>query len=195
MKVSAKVVGFSELEKSLREIRAEMGGAEGNIVASALRKAAKDTVLEAQKREVQQHTKTGRLLRSLKIVKHPNPRRWSELYGVGVHNMGKRPAKGGPDDGDLPWYASVVEYGGWNKSGPLKGFMRRSVEHNRKAFIDLFKRELAIKIGRVAKKIGNKNAQAVAAAAKRATSKTIVSRGTIGTTPYKVTINLPGGGG
>ena len=113
------------------------------------------------------HTKTGRLFRNLSIRKHPNPKHWSEVYGIGVHKTGKRPRKGEPDSGDLPWYASIVEYGGRGKSGPLKGFMRQSLEQNQTSLVAKFKTSAGQKIERAAKKIGNKNLQAVGAKARR----------------------------
>ena len=45
IKTSVKVTGLSDLEKAIKELRAEMGGKEGNIIASSLRAAGKDTVL------------------------------------------------------------------------------------------------------------------------------------------------------
>lgn len=152
---------MNELEKALRELRDEMGGKEGNIVASALRKAGKDTVLASMKSKAAQHVETGKLLESLSIRKHPNPRKWSELYGVGVHKMGKRPKRG--EQAQTPWYAKVVEYGGHGKSGPLKGFMRSSLEENQERMVNQFKRDAGAKIERAAKKIGNKNLAAVGA--------------------------------
>lgn len=190
-------VGLPELEKALRELRAEMKGAEGNIVASALRAAGKDTVLKTMKEKAARHKKTGRLYDNLTIRKHPNPKHVSELYGVGVHRTGERPLKGEEDDGDLPWYAQVVEYGGRNKAGPLKGFMRDSLEENRTALVAHFKAALGKKIESAARKIGNKNLQAVGAKAKRIVS-TKKLKTSAGSFTYKPTIILPkprGGGG
>jgi hypothetical protein len=196
IKTSVNVVGLPELDKALRELRAEMGGAEGNIVASALRAAGKDTVLKSMKEKAAAHRKTGRLYDNLTIKKHPNPKHWSEIYGIGVHRTGSRPQKGEPDSGDLPWYASIVEYGGRGKYGPLKGFMRKSLDDNKSAFLAHVKANLGKKIESAAKKIGNKNLQAVGAAAKSAVS---TSRGRLshsgGSSSYTVTGWLPKGGG
>jgi hypothetical protein len=105
---------------------------------------------------VAKHTYTGDLINAIEMKRHPNPIGLNEIYGVGVHRPGKRGGGGA-------WYAWVVEYGGWYKAGPLKGFARGTLEDNRRQTTDLYSKRLAARILPLAKKIGNKNAQAVAA--------------------------------
>jgi hypothetical protein len=159
--VNFEVHGLREMEKALKDLRVEMGGKEGNIVATSLRNAGKDTILFSMISQAARHQKTGRLIRALKIIRHPRPSGWSELYGIGVHKTGKRPAKGEADNGLLPWYAAIVEYGGKGKSGPLKGFMREAAESNKEAFVAKFRAEAGQRIEKAAKKIGNENLRAV----------------------------------
>ena len=160
--IKFEVHGLRELEKALKDLRHEMAGRkEENIVANALRKSAKQTMLEPMIAQVTPHSKTGRLQRGLSVRRHPRPSGWSELFGVGVHKMGKRPGKGQPDTETLPWYAAIVEYGGKGKRGPLKGFMRRTAESNAQRFVEVFREDAARRIERIAKKIGNENLRQV----------------------------------
>lgn len=162
VKVQWEVTGLLELDRALRQVREAMGGKEGNITHLALRDAAKP-VIASQLTATRRHKKTGRLNRAIKGVRHSRPKVWSELYGVGVHNMGKRPYKGQTDEGLLPWYAALVEYGGRNNAGPLRGFMRRSLESNRDEVVALFKESAGRRIEQKAKKIGDDNLRAVGA--------------------------------
>ena len=82
--------------------------------------------------------------------------------------MGKRPLKGEDKDTGKPWYARVVEYGGWHSSGPLKGFARNALETTRAQATAIYTTDLGKGINKLAKKIGNKNAQVVVAKAKQA---------------------------
>ena len=162
--ITFQVHGLRELEKALKDLRHELAGKkEENIVANALRKSAKETMLEPMIAQVIPHTKTGRLQRGLSVKRHPRPTGWTELFGVGVHRMGRRPRKGQEDNEDLPWYAAIVEYGGKGKRGPLKGFMRRTAESNAGRFVEVFREDAARRIERIAKKIGNENLRQVGA--------------------------------
>ena len=158
--------GQKELEEALRQLPKELTGKAGGPVKLAL-KAAAQPVLESAQAQAMIHSDTGNLLASLKAMRHPNPRYLNELFGVGVHRMGKRPARGAPQDTGLPWYADIVEYGGRGKTGPLKGFMRQSMEKNRSKSEKIYSTKLAAGIERIAKKVGNENARKVAARVKQ----------------------------
>jgi hypothetical protein len=155
------IIGGKELEKALRDLGAAVGQ-KGGPVKLAL-KAAAVPVLDEMQMGAAKHFVTGVLYESLSSKRHPNPLHLNEIYGVGVHTPGKKPPKGEDQNTGKAWYAQVVEYGGWHKAGPLKGFMRRALENNRKESTDIYSKRLAIGINRIAKKEGNKNAQAVAA--------------------------------
>ena len=158
-----RVEGLQELEKALKQLRHELAGRkEENIVANALRKSAKETILAPMQARARAHARTGRLDRALSVKRHPKPSGWTELFGVGVHKMGKRPVKGQPDTGELPWYAAIVEYGGKGKNGPLKGFMRNAAESNAQRYVEVFREDAAKRIERAAKKIGSENLRQVA---------------------------------
>lgn len=162
VKIQTKVHGLRELDEALRELRKEVGEGDKNIVKSALMNAALP-VWRAQQAEAAAHQDTGDLLRALKRRAHPNPRHLSELVGVGVHDMGKRPPRGSGARTGKPWYAQVVEFGGWGKQHPLKGFIRRSLEANREEALSNFRKTGGRLIEQSAKKIGNKNLQKVGA--------------------------------
>ena len=166
MSISLKteIIGGKELERALREL-GEAAGQKGGPVKLALKHAAVP-VLDAMQMKVAKHTDTGTLLNSLAIRRHPNPRYLNEIFGVGVHSMGKRPLKGADQDTGKPWYAWIVEYGGWHSSGPLKGFARGSLEETRAQSTAIYAKDLGAGINKLAKKIGNKNAQVVNAKVK-----------------------------
>ena len=163
--LKTKVIGLKELEKALRDLGVA-AGQKGGPVKNALRAAAQP-VLDAAQMSAAKHSDTGTLLESLKVIRHPNPKFLNEIQGVGVHNMGKRPPKGADQNTGKPWYAQIVEYGGRGKSGPLKGFLRSALETNRAKSTQIYRTRLAVGIERIAKKVGNKNAAAVAAKVKR----------------------------
>jgi hypothetical protein len=167
MSISLKidVVGLKELEKALKDLGIA-AGQKGGPVKNALRAAAQP-VLDSAQMAAAKHTDTGTLLASLKVMRHPNPKYLNEIQGVGVHSMGKRPPKGADQDTGKPWYTDIVEYGGRGKSGPLKGFLRKALETNRQKSTLIYRKRLAVGIERIAKKVGNKNAAAVAAKIKR----------------------------
>ena len=190
MSISLKteIIGGKELERALREL-GTAAGQKGGPVKLALKHAAVP-VLDAMQMRVAKHTDTGTLLDSLAIRRHPNPRYLNEIFGVGVHSMGKRPLKGENKDTGKPWYAWIVEYGGWHDSHPLKGFARGSLESTRAEATAIYATDLGKGINKLAKKIGNKNAQVVNAKVR--------SRGKIGpittrTTPSGLVIrsNIP----
>jgi len=151
--------GQKELEEALRQLPKELTAKAGGPVKLAL-KAAAQPVLEAQLARAMVHSDTGDLMKSLKVRRHPNPLYLNELFGVGVHRMGKRPADGKRTG--LPWYADIVEYGGRGKTGPLKCFIRQSMEKNRAKSEKIYSTKLAVGIERIARKVGNENARKVA---------------------------------
>jgi len=157
--------GQKELEEALRQLPKELSGRAGGPVKLALKDAAQP-VFEDQLAQAAIHADTGDLMASLKVMRHPNPR-ITELFGVGVSRMGKRPGKGQPQRTGLPWYADIVEYGGRGKTGPLKGMIRQSMEKNRTKSEKIYTTRLAVGIEKIARKIGNENARKVAAAARK----------------------------
>ena len=161
IKTSMRVDGLKELEWALKELPKELTGKAGGPVKLAL-KAAAQPVLETAQGKAMVHSKTGTLMGALKVQRHPRPKYLNEIYGVGV-DPGKRPEKGAPQDTGKPWYAMIVEYGGRGKSGPLKGFMRQSLEVNREKSTKIYATKLATGIERIARKVGNENARRVAA--------------------------------
>jgi hypothetical protein len=174
MSISLKteIIGGKELERALREL-GEVAGQKGGPVKLALKHAAVP-VLDAMQMRVAKHTETGDLLNALTIRRHPNPKYLNEIFGVGVHDPGKKPPKGEKQRTGKPWYAQVVEYGGWHSSGPLKGFARGSLESTRVQATAIYARDLGKGINKLAKKIGNKNAQVVDAKVR------LSGRGTLG---------------
>jgi len=190
VKLQFDVVGLKELEVSLKELRAEMHGKEGNLVRNALNAVGRDVMARMKKNapvsakgsHIDWHmskngkwvhgglngerANPGRLRDSIFKKVERNPRYLSEVVYVGPR-MGKT-----RNDPNGAWYAAIVEYYG-GKNGKGKGFMRNSIDHERDA--NVFGKFLGQNIERVAKKIGNKNAQAVGAKAKKHFSEAISS--------------------
>jgi hypothetical protein len=165
LQTNFKVHGLHELEVALKQLRKELAGKkEENIVANALRKSAKETMLASMRDYMARHSKSSRLYYALDVKRHPNPASWTELFGIGVHKLGQRPRKGEkPDNKHLPWYAAIVEYGGKGKKSEHRGWMRRKAEENSGAFITLFTQDAGRRIEVAAKKIGSDNLRAVGA--------------------------------
>ena len=160
--IKTEIIGGKELERALREL-GEAAGQKGGPVKLALKHAA-EPVLAAMKAKAVQHTQTRLLLNALKSQRIANPRLYNEIYAVGVYGVGKRPPKDATDKrATTPWYAYVVEYGGWHNSGPLKGFIRNALENNQNKVNTIYLTDLRTGINKIAKKIGNKNAQVVEA--------------------------------
>lgn len=158
-----KVEGLRELGTAIKQLRHELAGRkEENILANALRKSSKETMLAPMQAYIAPHSKTGKLLRGLSVKRHPRPSGWSELFGVGAHKLGRRPVNGGQGDADSPWYAAIVEYGGKGKKSQHRGWMRRIAENNSRQFVEVFREDAAKRIERAAKKIGSENLRQVA---------------------------------
>ena len=159
-----KVEGLRELEQALKKLREEMAGRkEENIVANALRKSSKETMLAPMQAYIRPFSKTSRLHYGLDVKRHPRPSGWTELFGVGVHKLGRRPEN--EKEGEkthLPWYAAIVEYGGKGKKSQHKGWMRRIAENNSRQFVEVFREDAAKRIEKAAKKIGSENLRQVA---------------------------------
>ena len=156
-----RVDGMAELEKALKDLRAEMSsrgkaGKEGNLVMNALRYAGRTSVMPRMVTNAPEDT--GRLKRSIFYKPERNPRYLDEVFYVGPR-LGKS-----RDDPKGAWYAAIVEFKG-GKNGRGKGYMRNSIRPEEDARI--IGRNLGAGIERVAKKIGNKNLAEVGAAAKR----------------------------
>ena len=170
------VVGGIELDKALRDLRAQMGGKEGNLVGNALRYVSKNSVKKdiaaaapvskegssidwgyaGGKYKVVGPKKapSGRLRRAITTVVHRNPH-LSELVGTGVFQKSLGQNRNDPDGA---WYAHIVEH--------RTGFMRTAFRNNAGKYSDEVRRRLATGIERVARKIGDENSRAVAAKAK-----------------------------
>ena len=161
MSISLKVevIGLRELEKALRDLGVA-AGQKGGPVKTALMAAALPVLRSAQ---ANVPVDTGRLKKSIKRQRHPNPRYLNEIVGVGVDPGTKRSDKGGA------YYGYIVEF--------RQPFLRPAMESNREKSVQIFKRKLGASIEKIGKQVGNKNAQAVGAKAR--TGKPFVFRGAL----------------
>jgi len=145
-----EIIGLAELEKVLKQLPAELvskgGRGAGNPVFQALNKAA-DPVLESMRNLAPYDS--GRLRGAIKKQRHPKPLYLTELVGVGVDPGRSRNDKTGA------WYGYIVE--------ARTGFMKRAAQKNQGRVVEIFRTELATRLERIAKKIGDENSRAVAA--------------------------------
>lgn len=175
VKLLYDVQGGDALEKALKDLRAEMHGDEGNLVAKALMKAAYPVWRDAQTRaptsdpEMGAYTpikylksgkakadyqrikhEPGTLRKSIKRQRHSNPRHLSEIVGIGVFVP-----KGTTRKNDLgPWYAHFVEFGTRLWEG--KPFLRPALEANNVRVIREYSQSLGKGIEKAAEKASKK---------------------------------------
>ena len=158
VRVSYEIVGLKELMKALEDLGSEVAG---KHVAPALRMGTKPVLQTAQNdAPVSDHEDTpefppGRLRRALRIKKMTRPTKSSETYFVEI-----KPGKT-RDDPDGAWYGHFVELGTVKMAA--RPFLRNALEKNRRHSIEVFKREIAKRIEKEAKRIGNENAAKVGA--------------------------------
>lgn len=169
VKVYYEIHGFKEMESALKDLRKEMGGKEGNLVAKAMMKGAYPVWREAQARapssedggkytpvkqlksgKWKQDWKalSGNLRKSIKRKRLPNPRYLSEIVGIGVEQGGTRENPTGA------YYGKFVEFGTVKMAA--QPFLRPALESNRAVFIQVFGDELGRGIAREGAKIGKK---------------------------------------
>jgi len=185
IKVSVDVIGLRELEQALQELGSEVAGKNGGLVRTALMGAALPVLRDAQSRVPK---KEGDLMRAIKRSRIKNPRAYSEIITVGVplpefqsgqHAVLTNKKQGGHGlfiefGAQRPW-STKNNYGktradyrvGGNFMMPPRPFLRPALEGNRKNSVEIFRKNLATGIVRVAKKVGNKNAQAIGARIKK----------------------------
>ncbi len=151
MRLQAEVFGGKELLQALKELGDAAGQRGGPVKAAAW--AAMEPVLAAAKSNVHvskgKKKDKGRLMRAIKRQRHSNPRYLNEIVGVGVDPGKTR------DDPKGAYYGYIEEF--------RHPFLRPAMEANRGKSTDIFARKLGAGIEKIAKKIGNKNAQAVGA--------------------------------
>lgn len=155
IKPTISVTGLSELETALKELGSEVAGKNGGLVRNALMAAAKP-VLEMAQELVPKDT--GKLAKGLKRSRQKEidpDLPVNEAVDVGL--ISRR--------GTGTAYGAFVEFGTSIK--PARPFLRPALESNVQNSTDIFRRNLATGIERVARKIGNKNAQAVGARIKK----------------------------
>lgn len=153
------VHGLAELEDALIELTSEVAGKNGGFVRSALMAASLPVLRDAKTRVPKD---TGALENQIKRNRIKEPRAYSELVTIGV-----------------PWpqwaqgqhakllnnsYGQFVEMGTAKKAA--RPFLRPALESNRNESTAIFTKKLAGDIQRAAKKIGKKNAAAVASKVK-----------------------------
>ena len=168
-KVFYEIHGFDAMEKALKELRAKMGGKEGNITAQSLWTATLPVVRQAQanapigksgaysqirrtKSGYKKVADMGTLRKSIVRKRHPNPSGWSELVGVGVFIP-----KGTTRENPLgAWYAHFVEFGTRNPNYPKQPFLRPALESTRAQFIQVFGNQMGKRIEKEGRRIGQK---------------------------------------
>lgn len=146
------VAGLAELEKVLKALPQELvgkGRGAKNPVYQALNEAAEPIFRSMQNLAPYD---TGRLRGAIKKQRHPRPKYLNEIVGVGVDPGRTR------DDKTGAWYGYIVE--------AKTGFMKRAAQKNKEKAVEIFRRSLATKLERIAKKLGDENARAVAAKVK-----------------------------
>ena len=183
--IQFQAIGGAELDKALRDLRAQMGGKEGNLVKNALsyvsRNSIKKDIVAAApvskegtsidwgyaggKYKIVGPKKAppGRLQRAISSVVHRNPH-LSELVGTGVFAKSLGNSRNDPDGA---WYAHIVEH--------RTGFMRNAFKHNAEKYSREVSRQLATGIQRVARKIGDENSRAVAAKVKMNATQSLLA--------------------
>ena len=182
--ITTEFVGGDELLRALKDLGSEVAGAKnGGLVRNALQAAARDVVKRmiagAPESEKGSHidwhlsengkwtnggpngqrAPKGRLKRSIFKKVERNPHKLNEIIYVGPRAGADR------NDPKGAWYASLVEFQG-GAGGKGQGFMRNSIKQE--ADSKTIARSLSTGIIRVANKIGNENARAVALKVRRA---------------------------
>jgi len=155
VKVSVDVIGLRELEQALQELGSEVAGKNGGLVRNALMAAAKP-VLEMAKHLVPKDThKLENSLRRSRQKEVDPELHVNEAVDVGlISRRGRGTA-----------YGAFVEFGTSQKA--KRPYLRPALEGNIRESTDIFRKNLATGIVRVAKKVGNKNAQAIGARIKK----------------------------
>lgn len=149
LQTKVDVIGLDELLEVLKDLPAELvsqGRGAKNPVFKAL-DAAAEPVLKSMQNLAPYDS--GRLRGAIKKQRHPKPRILNEIVGVGVDPGRSR------DDQSGAWYGYIVE--------ARTGFMRRAADKNREKVVNIFSNELASRLEKIAKKVGNENARKVAA--------------------------------
>lgn len=158
VKVSVDVLGLRELEKALKSLGSEVAGKNGGLVRTALMAAALPVLRSAQV-YAEASRDTGKLAEALtrsRQSKVDPDIDANEAVDVGLFSRGK---------GKKVFYGKFLEFG--TSRQPAQPFLRQALESNVKESTDIFRKKLATGIERVAKKIGNKNAQEVGARIKK----------------------------
>lgn len=177
--IKTEVIGLKELEKALKDL-GEAAGQKGGPLKAALMAAALPVMRAAQGKVP---VDEGDLRKAIKRTRIREPRAYNEIITVGVpmpewaegsHAVLINKKQGG--------HGIFVEFGtGLPKSrNPFSGefmrarpFLRPALETSRTESIKIFSVKLGAGIEKIAKKVGNKNAAAVASKVNRA-------RGTLG---------------
>jgi HK97 gp10 family phage protein len=167
--VSFKVHGLKELQKALTQLPKELVGKNGGPVKTALMAATLPIMKTAQntvpnRDQINNLTgekgdNSGRLMRAISRRRATKVRKGSEAVQVFVRKGKKR------DDESGAWYAPWVEFGA--KGLPGTRWFTKALESNKETSTEIFRRNLAGAIARIAKKIGNENIRAVAAQVKK----------------------------
>ena len=154
-KIAVSVHGLDELKKALIELGSDVAGKNGGFVRTALMAASKPVLQDAIARV---HVDSGTLKKQIKRGRIRNPRAYNELVTIGV----PKPQWASGQHGVLlnDSYGMFEELGTVQR--PAHPFLRPALESNRTESTNIFRVTLARKIELAAKKIGNKNAAAVA---------------------------------
>jgi hypothetical protein len=164
--IQSEFIGGQELLEALKALREGVAGDKSNLVKNALNKAGRDVLADMKANapvsdprkysaaDKRAGRKPGRLRDALKKQVHPRPRYLNEIVGVGV-DLGRD-----RDDPKGAYYGAIVEF--------RTGWMRDRFESERHKNLRTIQEALTAGIIRVAKKVGNKNAQEVAARVQQA---------------------------
>jgi len=161
VKVEFQVLGLKELQKALTQLPKELVSNNGGPVKTALMAATLPVMRTAQNTVPDRDDviNTGRLSRAVRRRRATKTRKGTEAVQVYVRKGKSR------EDETGAWYAPFVEFG--HPGYPPSRWFRDSLQNNATSSIEIFRKNLAGSIARIAKKIGNENLRQVAAQIKK----------------------------
>jgi HK97 gp10 family phage protein len=158
---SFKVTGLKELHDALTKLPKELVSNNGGPVKTALMAATLPILKTAQNTipDRDEIPNKGQLMRAIRRRRATKARKGSEIVQVYIRKGRKR------DDESGAYYAPWVEFGAKGLA-PTRWFTR-SLESNAQNSTEIFRKNLAGSIVRIANKIGAENLRTVAARVKQ----------------------------
>ena len=157
--VQTNIYGLKELDKALSQLPKELVGKAGGPLKTALMAAALPVLRTAQQTVPDRDDipNTGLLSSMIKRRRATKNRKGSETVQVFI--------RGNKQQRKDAYYAPWLEFGAKGLA-PTRWFTK-SLESNRTNSVEIFRKNLAGSVERIARKIGNENLRAVGAQLKK----------------------------